>query len=112
MPPRRSPMRSTQKIQRLLPISVIRRYLVSGKVQGVFFRHSTRVQAERLGLRGFVRNLADGSVEVVAQGSSASLESLSLWLQRGPELARVEVVRETELGDPAGVQVPGAFEVL
>jgi acylphosphatase len=105
-------MRSTQKIPRRPPINVIRRYLVSGKVQGVFFRHSTRVQAERLGLRGFVRNLADGSVEIVAQGSSSSLESLSLWLQRGPELARVDVVRETELDNAAGVRVPEAFEVL
>jgi acylphosphatase len=110
MPPRRSPIRSTQKIPRQPPISVIRRFLVSGQVQGVFFRHSTRAQAQRLGLRGFVRNLTDGSVEVVAQGSPDSLQSLSLWLQRGPELARVDAVRETDLVDAE--PVPEDFKVL
>jgi len=106
-------MRSVQKHHpRQLPISVIRRYLVSGKVQGVYFRHSTRALAERLGLRGFVRNLADGSVEVLAHGTPASLEELRRWLHRGPELALVDSVRETELGAEAGVQVPSAFEVL
>jgi acylphosphatase len=48
---------------------IVRRYLVTGKVQGVFFRHSARLEAKRLQIRGLARNLADGSVEVLAQGS-------------------------------------------
>jgi acylphosphatase len=100
-----------QKPRRLPPINLTRRYLVLGKVQGVYFRHSTRVQAERLGLRGFVRNLADGSVEVLAHGTPSSLEDLQLWLQRGPDLARVDLVRELDLGDEPGLQLPVEFEV-
>jgi acylphosphatase len=81
-------------------------------VQGVYFRHSTRAQAERLGLRGFARNLADGSVEVLAHGTPPSLEELRRWLQQGPALARVDAVQESELGDDAAVQLPTAFEVF
>jgi acylphosphatase len=80
---------------------VIRRFLVFGKVQGVFFRHSTRLEAKRLLLRGSARNLPDGSVEVVAQGNAAAVEELRLWLQRGPADARVEEVRETPPPDAA-----------
>lgn len=71
------------------------RFLVSGKVQGVFFRASTREQALRLGLSGSARNLDDGRVEVIAAGDSQSLEKLARWLQEGPPAAEVaEVVRE------------------
>jgi acylphosphatase len=105
-------MRSVQNQPRQPPISVSRRYHVIGKVQGVYFRHSTRAQAERLGLRGFARNLPDGSVEVLAHGSPAALEELRRWLQRGPELARVEAVRETELAAEAAERIAPVFEVL
>jgi acylphosphatase len=72
------------------------RFLVSGRVQGVFFRASTRAEAERLGIAGTASNLADGRVEVIASGSDASLDALEKWLRRGPPSARVdEVVRET-----------------
>ena len=72
------------------------RFLVSGRVQGVFFRASTRNEAERLGIAGTASNLADGRVEVIASGSDASLDALEKWLRRGPPSARVdEVVRET-----------------
>jgi acylphosphatase len=81
-------------------------------VQGVYFRHSTRAQAERLGLHGFVRNLADGSVEVMARGPAASLDSFRLWLQHGPELARVDAVQAWELGDEAGSQLPADFKIF
>lgn len=81
-------------------------------MQGVYFRHSTRAQAERLGLRGFARNLTDGSVEVLAHGAPASLEELRRWLHKGPELARVDAVEESELGDEAAEQLPPAFEVF
>lgn len=75
------------------------RFRVSGKVQGVWFRAATREQAIGLSIRGFARNLADGSVEVLAIGTPAALDALSAWLQRGPPLARVERV-EREALDP------------
>jgi len=88
---------------------VIRRFLVFGKVQGVYFRHSARLEARRLGLGGIARNLPDGSVEVVAQGAAAAVEELRVWLQRGPAQARVDEVRETS---PDGVEkLPAGFEV-
>ena len=88
----------------------IRRFLVTGKVQGVFFRHSTRVEARRLGLHGFARNLPDGRVEVVARGAAARLDELHAWLHRGPDQARVDSVRETEV-DP-GRALAEEFGVL
>jgi acylphosphatase len=72
------------------------RFLVSGCVQGVFFRASTRAEAERLGLTGSARNLADGRVEVIAAGAEESLLLLEKWLWQGPPAARVDgVTRET-----------------
>ncbi len=68
------------------------RFIVSGRVQGVFFRASTREQAQRLDIAGHARNLDDGSVEVVACGDPASLLELERWLQHGPEMARVDCV--------------------
>lgn len=65
---------------------------VSGQVQGVWFRASTRDQARALGLTGSARNLADGSVEVIACGDAAAVDALCDWLWRGPELARVSDV--------------------
>jgi acylphosphatase len=76
------------------------RFLVSGRVQGVFFRASTREQAQRLGLRGHACNLADGRVEVVAEGDAQALDLLEAWLHQGPPLAQVErVEREPYAGD-------------
>ena len=69
------------------------RFFVSGWVQGVGFRASARQQALGLGLSGYARNLADGRVEVFAQGDPADIEAFSRWLQRGPPLARVEDVQ-------------------
>jgi acylphosphatase len=68
------------------------RFLVSGKVQGVFFRASTREEALRLGLNGYARNLADGRVEVVADGAPESVQEFERWLWQGPPAARVEEV--------------------
>jgi acylphosphatase len=65
---------------------------VRGRVQGVCFRASTRRQAVRLGLTGYARNLADGSVAVLACGTAAALDELERWLQRGPPTARVDAV--------------------
>ena len=64
--------------------------LVSGRVQGVFFRASTRDQALQLGLSGHARNLPDGRVEVLACGDAAALAELRGWLRRGPSYARVD----------------------
>ena len=78
------------------------RFLVSGKVQGVWFRGSAREQALRLGLRGHARNLADGRVEVLAIGEPAQVEALEHWLWQGPPLARVEeVARENVVPAPS-----------
>jgi acylphosphatase len=65
---------------------------VYGLVQGVFFRHHTKLQAEALHLSGTVENRPDGTVYVVAEGARADLEALLAWLAHGPELARVERV--------------------
>jgi acylphosphatase len=86
----------------MLPLELVaRRFLVTGKVQGVYFRHSTRLEAERLAIRGTARNLPDGSVEVVAYGPPEAVESLRQWLHRGPPAARVAGVREVELSAEA-----------
>jgi acylphosphatase len=77
-----------------------RRFLVSGRVQGVFFRASTRERAAALGLSGYARNLDDGRVEVLACGSRVSLDALEKWLWRGP--ARAEVKRVDIEQAPAG----------
>ena len=73
------------------------RFIVSGKVQGVFFRASTRDQAQRLGLCGHARNLADGSVEVLAAGADEAIESLARWLQHGPPHARVDRIERSSI---------------
>jgi acylphosphatase len=76
---------------------VIRRFRITGNVQGVYFRHSTRIEAERLTLTGYARNLPDGSVEVMARGSVGAVERLRQWLHQGPKMARVETVTELKL---------------
>jgi acylphosphatase len=69
-------------------------YFIMGRVQGVWFRDSTRHQAEQLGLNGYARNLPDGSVEVVASGSNTALSALEKWLWEGPPLAQVHQVKK------------------
>ncbi len=64
--------------------------VVRGRVQGVGFRMHTQREAQRLRLRGYVRNLPDGSVEVEAGGPSDAIDALLEWLRRGPPSARVE----------------------
>ena len=78
------------------------RFLVSGHVQGVFFRASTREQAQRLGLRGYARNLPDGRVEVLAVGEADAIDVLERWLHEGPPMARVDTV-EREAASDEGV---------
>ncbi len=68
--------------------------IVSGQVQGVFFRQSTVDQARRLGLTGWVRNLPSGEVEIMAEGRRRDLEALRAWSERGPRHARGNGVRD------------------
>ena len=84
------------------------RFVVRGRVQGVFFRQSTVEQARALGLGGWVRNRADGCVEGVAGGAPAALEQLRAWLRRGPPSARVE---DVEWSDAAGEPVGQGFVI-
>jgi len=62
---------------------------LKGRVQGVFFRVKTKELADRLGLVGYVENLADGRVKIVAEGKKQQLEKLADWARQGPKLARV-----------------------
>lgn len=86
------------------------RFLISGKVQGVWFRAGTREEALRLGLRGHAGNLADGRVEVVAVGEEDAIGQLASWLLQGPPLARVDAVERRDAG-PQDAASPG-FEVI
>ena len=91
-----------------MPDWIARRCLVAGRVQGVFFRASTRARAEALGVAGHARNLPDGRVEVLACGSPAAVQALCDWLWHGPPAADVtsvdcEAVPPATLpGRPAG----------
>ena len=67
--------------------------LISGRVQGVAFRYYTIEEADRLGVLGWVRNLPDGRVEVVAEGEPERIEAFARWCHRGPALARVDEVK-------------------
>ncbi len=69
--------------------------LVNGRVQGVGYRYATKMMATQLGLTGWVKNLADGRVEAVAEGPREKLESLASWAKQGPSSARVEDVAAT-----------------
>lgn len=78
------------------------RVVVSGRVQGVFFRAACAVRARDLGLGGFVRNLPDGRVEAAFEGADEDVDAMVTWCRGGPELARVgavEVAEETPMGD-------------
>ena len=82
--------------------------MVSGRVQGVYYRASVVAEAERLELQGSVRNLPDGRVEVIAKGRAGALAELAAWLWQGPPAARVDAVHVEEwLG-----LVPAAFVVV
>lgn len=84
------------------------RVLVAGRVQGVHFRESTRREAQRLGVHGWVRNLPDGRVEAQLSGTEGAVDELLAWMRQGPEHARVAGVDVQPAGDDAE---PG-FRVL
>lgn len=77
---------------------MIRRHvIVTGRVQGVWFRDSCQTLARRAGVAGWVRNRPDGSVEAVFEGEDGAVEALLTWCHEGPERARVDSVAITEL---------------
>ncbi|MDF3980923.1 acylphosphatase [Luteibacter sp. PPL201] len=84
------------------------RFIVRGRVQGVFFRASTREQAVSLNITGHARNLLDGSVEVLAYGDAADLDILEAWLHDGPPQATVDELFREEIG---AHDAPGDFLV-
>lgn len=73
------------------------RCVISGKVQGVWYRASTKDKANELNITGYAKNLSDGGVEVVASGESEKLDTLYHWLHKGPMLAKVTEVTREEL---------------
>lgn len=75
--------------------------LISGRVQGVFYRGSAEAVARQLGLAGWVRNLPDGRVELLAEGPREALEQLRTWCQHGPPEARVSGI-EAHWGEATG----------
>lgn len=77
-------------------MAIARKYEISGRVQGVGFRFFVERWANQLGLRGYVKNRGDGSVEVYAIGEAEALEELKLQLAEGPRSARVNSLEESD----------------
>ena len=75
---------------------LVRKLCITGHVQGVGFRYAMRHEATRLGVRGWVRNRADGSVEALLQGPADAVETLTAWARHGPSGARVAGVEASE----------------
>lgn len=69
------------------------KFVARGRVQGVFFRISTKTQADSLGLSGWVRNCENGEVEGVASGTEPQLDIFISWLQQGPKMAQVDKLK-------------------
>jgi acylphosphatase len=89
-------------------MKIARRFVIAGRVQGVGFRWFTHDAAAREGVHGWVRNLADGSVEVVVEGDIESIDRLEAAIRRGPASARVEQVDVEEhapVGRVAGFEI-------
>lgn len=78
---------------------VIKHFRISGVVQGVGFRASTRARAMNIGLSGWVKNCANGDVEVLAKGGVAQLDVFEQWLYEGPRFARVDHINASELSE-------------
>jgi len=82
--------------------------IVSGKVQGVFYRQNTKEKATALGIQGTVENLDDGSVSIIASGTREQLQQLIQWCHQGPSKAKVDQVTVTEIP----VQAFNGFRIL
>jgi len=81
---------------------------ISGRVQGVCFRHYASMEANRLGIAGWVRNTPDGSVEALICGNAKQLAAMKKWLSHGPEMARVDALRMHHANLE---RFPGAFRI-
>ncbi|HEU5398509.1 MAG TPA: acylphosphatase [Gammaproteobacteria bacterium] len=88
-------------------MQVCKRCLVSGRVQGVFYRASTAERAAALGVMGYAKNLPDGRVEVLACGEAAAVKAFCEWLWQGPPAARVAAV---EISDARMSETPAGFD--
>jgi len=90
------------------------RVIVAGRVQGVWFRESTRRCAEELGLQGWVRNRVDGRVEAELEGEEAAVLAAIDFVKRGPELARVDALEGGQLEEveTAGSSEPEPFRII
>jgi acylphosphatase len=87
------------------PSGVVRRHVIAhGRVHGVFFRDSTRREAERLGVAGWVRNLDDGTVEAVFEGDAGAVGAMVDLCRAGPGKARVERLDVDEAEAPEGLR--------
>jgi len=84
------------------------RVLISGRVQGVWFRQSTKDKAAELGVTGWCRNCSDGSVEAIFEGGKEIVQSIIDWCHQGPKLARVDRIEVEWLDAVAGFS---SFEV-
>jgi acylphosphatase len=85
------------------------RFIVGGRVQGVWFRAATREQALRLEVSGYAKNLPDGRVEVLAAGTNEAIAALEKWLWQGPPLAKVDSVARQDL---PSTSITAGFETL
>jgi len=85
-------------------VKLTRHLVISGRVQGVYYRESMRMEAERLSVTGWVRNRRDGAVEAVVHGETDSVEAIIAWAWRGPAAARVD--------DVAIMEHPGSFAIF
>jgi len=82
--------------------------LISGMVQGVFFRYSTRDRAQELKINGWVRNLPDGKVEAVFEGEKENIQQMIDWCHHGPDgaaVSNVDVAREGPSGEYSGFEI-------
>jgi acylphosphatase len=85
------------------------RLFITGTVQGVMFRESTRRQAEQYNVRGWVRNLSDGRVEAILEGTEFAVDSVAEWCRHGPNRARV---RHVDVYDEPPTGEFGEFRIL
>lgn len=77
-------------------MKIARRLVISGKVQGVWYRESMRIEAERLGVTGWVRNRTGGTVEAVVHGDAAAVDAIIAWAWQGPPAAEVGHIEVSE----------------
>jgi acylphosphatase len=89
---------------------IVRICRVTGRVQGVFYRASARARAESLGVVGYARNLADGSVEVLACGESAAVDAFCQWLWQGSPASQVTGVTTEERAPATVIPWPASFK--